>query len=162
MRAAVVAIALLLVLAPAASAPAGEDPEVRALVKVLQDPAKGTAEKGDACLRLMEMPERARAAVPALIPLLAAADAELRDFAITTLKTIGPGAAAALPALRRVAAEDPAPEIRELAADAVAAIGGKADEPAGGEEGVPSPPPRPPRAHPLPAPRRRSATTRRR
>lgn len=120
------------------AAAAADDPEVQALIAILKDPAKDTAAKGEACLKLMDMPVRARAAVPALIPLLQATDQDMRDFAITTLKTIGPAAAAALPALRKVAAGDASPEIRGLAQDAVAVIGGGAPPDGGDEEPPPA------------------------
>lgn len=106
------------------SCPAADDAEVQALVNVLKDPTKDTSKKGDACLKLMDMGPRAKPAVPALIELLKAKDQDMRDYAITTLKRIGPGASTALPALKKVAAEDPSDDIRQLADDAVKTIGG--------------------------------------
>ena len=58
----------------------------------------------------------------------------MRDYAITTLKKIGPGARAALPALRKVAETDASPDIRSLAANAVEVISSDAATPAGDKD----------------------------
>jgi len=137
-----IAIALILTLGACAarqSTGAVDDPDVAALIQILKDASKGTSEKGAACQKLMELGARAKPAVPALVGLLGNSDELMRDYAVTTLGTIGPGAAAALPALRKVAAQDPSADIRSLAADAVEKIGGGAPEPEG--RGVPAQPP---------------------
>jgi hypothetical protein len=118
-------------------APAQDAPALSALIQILKDPAKNTAEKGNACLKLMEMGARANPAIPALIPLLQNKDELMRDYAITTLKKIGPASSSALPALEKVAASDPSQEIRSLAADAVRAISGSSIKP---DAGKPKPP----------------------
>ncbi|MDD2763792.1 MAG: HEAT repeat domain-containing protein [Opitutaceae bacterium] len=103
--------------------------DVDALVRVLRDPSQDANAKGEACLQLMDLGPAAAPAVSALVGLLAAPEEILRDYAVTTLERIGPPARNALPALRRVAAQDSSPEIRGLARAAIARIGGAAPEP---------------------------------
>jgi hypothetical protein len=98
-------------------------------VGVLRDPARDASAKGEACLQLMDLGPAAAPAVPALVGLLASPEEILRDYAVTTLERIGPPARNALPALRRVAAQDSSPEIRGLARAAIARIGGATGEP---------------------------------
>ena len=103
--------------------------DIDSLVGVLRDPARDASAKGEACLQLMDLGPAAAPAVPALVGLLASPEEILRDYAVTTLERIGPPARNALPALRRVAAQDSSPEIRGLARAAIARIGGAAGEP---------------------------------
>lgn len=103
--------------------------DIDALVGVLRDPAKDASAKGEACLQLMDLGPAAAPAVPALVGLLASPEEILRDYAVTTLERIGPPARNALPALRRVAAQDSSPEIRGLAREAIATIRGASVEP---------------------------------
>ena len=118
----------LIVLGLATSLPAFST-DINSLVGVLRDPARDASAKGDACLQLMDLGPAAAPAVPALVGLLASPEEILRDYAVTTLERIGPPARNALPALRRVAAQDSSPEIRGLARAAIATIGGTAVEP---------------------------------
>jgi len=118
----------LIVLGLATSLPAFST-DINSLVGVLRDPARDASAKGDACLQLMDLGPAAAPAVPALVGLLASPEEILRDYAVTTLERIGPPARNALPALRRVAAQDSSPEIRGLARAAIATIGGAAVEP---------------------------------
>ena len=118
----------LIVLGLATSLPAFST-DLDSLVGVLRDPARDASAKGEACLQLMDLGPAAAPAVPALVGLLASPEEILRDYAVTTLERIGPPARNALPALRRVAAQDSSPEIRGLARAAIARIGGAAGEP---------------------------------
>jgi hypothetical protein len=107
-----------------AAAPA----DVDSLARQLRDPAIDANGKGDVCLQLMDLGPAAAPAVAALVGLLTAPEEMLRDYAVTTLDRIGPPARNALPALRRVAAQDSSPEIRGLARAAIAKISGTAAE----------------------------------
>jgi hypothetical protein len=100
--------------------------EVDSLVRQLRDPAIDANGKGEACLQLMDLGPAAAPAVPALVGLLTAPEELLRDYAVTTLDRIGPPARNALPALRRVAAQDSSAEIRGLARAAITKISGSA------------------------------------
>ena len=102
--------------------------DVDSLVRVLRDPDKNADAKGDACLQLMDLGPAAAPAVPALVSLLRAPEDFLRDSAVTTLDRIGPAARNALPALRRTAAQDTSPAIRDLARAAITKISGSATE----------------------------------
>ena len=115
--------------------------DVETLVRVLRDPDKTTEAKGDACLQLMDMGPTAAPAVPSLVGLLNSPEEMLRDYAVTTLDRIGSAARNALPALRRTAAKDTSPEIRELARSAIARIAGGA--PAAGPANSPVAAPEP-------------------
>ena len=118
----------LIVLGLATSLPAFST-DIDSLVGVLRDPARDASAKGEAGLQLMDLGPAAAPAVPALVGLLASPEEILRDYAVTTLERIGPPARNALPALRRVAAQDSSPEIRGLARAAIARIGGATGEP---------------------------------
>jgi hypothetical protein len=102
----------------------------------------------------MDLGPAAAPAVPALVGLLASPEEILRDYAVTTLERIGPPARNALPALRRVAAQDSSPEIRGLARTAIATISGATMEPEAAKAGVPAAPEvpaaKPPRITPNP------------
>ena len=100
--------------------------DVDLLARQLRDPAVDANGKGDICLQLMDLGPAAAPAVAALVGLLTAPEEMLRDYAVTTLDRIGPPARNALPALRRVAAQDSSPEIRGLARAAIAKISGSA------------------------------------
>lgn len=102
--------------------------DVDSLARQLRDPAVDVNGKGDVCLQLMDLGPAAAPAVPALVGLLTSPEEILRDYAVTTLDRIGPPARNALPALRRVAAQDGSPAIRELARAAIARISGAAAE----------------------------------
>jgi hypothetical protein len=143
----------LIVLGLATSLPAFST-DIDSLVGVLRDPARDASAKGEACLQLMDLGPAAAPAVPALVGLLASPEEILRDYAVTTLERIGPPARNALPALRRVAAQDSSPEIRGLARAALATIGGAAMEPEATKASAPAAPEahttKPPRITPNP------------
>ncbi len=117
-----------------------------ALARVLLDPAKNSDAKGDACVQLMELGPAAAPATGALIRLLGAREVLLRDFAISTLKRIGPAARPALPALRNTARLDESAEIRELAREAIVAIESPGARPAAPAPAASRAAPAPPRA----------------
>jgi len=95
---------------------------VPALVRVLQDPGF----RGDrwfATLLLEKIGPAAKDGVPALVQALYDADARPRRAAASALGAIGPEAREAVPALRRLAASDPDPGVREVATAALERIG---------------------------------------
>jgi hypothetical protein len=92
--------------------------------------------------KLVEMGPKAAPAVQALIGVLDDPVEIHRDYAITTLKHIGPAAAPALAKLREAAAKDKSQDIRSLAQDAaeqIAASGGTATEEPPGSTFTPAP-----------------------
>jgi hypothetical protein len=92
--------------------------DVQPLIRDLQSPPSRRA----ALEKLVSMGPAAAPAVQALIGVLSDPDELNRDFAITTLKSIGGAAKPALPELRKLATSDRSEEIRALAADAVEVI----------------------------------------
>jgi len=114
--------AIALVTLASAPMPARAAEDVNSLISVLRDSHANTETKGEACVKLMEMGPAAAPAVPALTHLLNSPDQLMRDYAVTTLEKIGPGARAALPALKFVAARDPSEDIRQLASEAIRSI----------------------------------------
>jgi hypothetical protein len=112
-------LGLALVNVPAARADKASQKQALTLAAVLQNPQATAAQKQQACVGLMALGSKGAAAVPALDQMLKDPDPQMRGDAVAVLMKIGPNAHAAEPDLKTLAATDPNPQVRSLAADAV-------------------------------------------
>lgn len=99
------------------------------IIKVLDSASASADEKMAASRRLRGLGTAAAPAVPVLTRLLDSPNERLRDSAVSTLGRLGAVAAPALPAMRRMAAADPSPQLRSVAATYVAALSGTGTAP---------------------------------
>jgi HEAT repeat protein len=101
-------------------------PVVPALVRALKDPDVGLRQMAVLTLsggiRFGRLGPIGPEAVTALIDTLGDVNADIRDEAARTLADLGPSAKEALPALQRVAANDPAEHVRRVARRAIETI----------------------------------------
>lgn len=114
------------------------------IIKVLDSASASADDKMAASRRLRGLGAAAAPAVPALTRLLDSPNERLRDSAVSTLGRLGAVAAPALPAMRRMAASDPSPQLRSVAATYVAAVSGAGGAPpaaAAPRAGAPATPP---------------------
>ena len=121
---------------------------VAVMAQRLTDARTPVTTKTQICERLMEMGPAAAPATGALATLLQSPDPNLRDYAVTTLSRIGPGAKDALPALTAMSRNDPSPDLRGLAQSAIRKIGGGVA--GGGTPPAPTAPARPQAPQPAP------------
>lgn len=101
---------------------------VPALLKMLSDPPQGMWDGGPAAVDLLIRMAEAKKAVPVLIKVLRHPDIRTADRAAGRLAQIGPDAADALPALRKMAAKGIADErAKKAVRRAIAILEGKED-----------------------------------
>ena len=116
-------------------------------IAVLKDPKSTNDNKGNACSKLMDMGPKAASAVPVLTDLLKDPAELMRDYAISTLASIGAASAPAIPALQKIADADPSSNLRMEASDAIKQIRAAGPPPAATPAPRPNNPP-PPSADP--------------
>ncbi len=109
------------IVAMASRADADDDPAAP-YVAVLNDPKSTNDDKGNACSKLMDMGPKAKSAVPTLTDLLKDPAELMRDYAISTLASIGAASTPAIPALQKIADADPSANLRTEASGAIQQI----------------------------------------